>query len=186
MTDVTRLLEQYRGGDRAALDTLMPLVHRELHNLASGYLRSQAPGHTLQPTALINEAYIRLAERGSRVWQDRAHFVAVAATVMRQILVDHARSRNRIKRGSGADKVALDEGIQYNDERSGELLALDDALGSLSKFDERKAKVLELRFFGGLSTEETAEALGVSVATVGREARLAQAWLVREMRGLAQ
>src|SRR4051812_17207223 len=178
---VTRLLHDFRGGNQAALDSLMPLVYQELHRIASGYLAGQR-GHTLQATALIHEAYLRLAGRNVPEWQDRAHFFAVSATIMRQILVDHARSKHAGKRGAGAVRVELDERVAGSDERPDALVALDDALRELAKFDARRAKVLELRFFAGLSVEETAEATGVSVATVGREARLAEAWLLRELK----
>jgi RNA polymerase sigma factor (TIGR02999 family) len=179
--DVTRLLRDFRGGKAEALDALMPLVYGELRRIAGGYLAGQR-GHTLQPTALIHEAYLRLAGRETPEWRDRAHFFAVSATIMRQILVDHARGKQAAKRGAGAVKVEFDDRLPYSDEQPEALVTLDDALRELGKFDERRAKVLELRFFGGLSVEETAEALGVSVATVGREARLAEAWLVRELR----
>jgi RNA polymerase sigma factor (TIGR02999 family) len=178
--DVTRLLQDFRSGKQAALDSLMPVVYAELRRIAAGYLAGQR-GHTLQPTALIHEAYLRLAGRNVPEWQDRAHFFAVSATIMRQILVDHAREKLTAKRGEGAVRVELDERLTPSDERPDALVALDDALRTLAGFDERRAKVLELRFFGGLSVEETAEALGISVATVGREARLAEAWLLREL-----
>jgi RNA polymerase sigma factor (TIGR02999 family) len=160
---------------------MMPLVYRELRLLAGSYLRNQAPGHTLQPTALVHEAYLRLVDGSASDWQDRAHFFNVAATIMRQILVDHARSKVAAKRGGGRAKVEFQETLNYSDEKAADLVALDDALKGLAAFDERKARTIELRYFGGLSTEETAETLGISVATVGRETRYAEAWLRREL-----
>jgi RNA polymerase sigma factor (TIGR02999 family) len=160
---------------------MMPLVYRELRRLAGSYLRNQAPGHTLQPTALVHEAYLRLVDGSASDWQDRAHFFNVAATIMRQILVDHARSEVAAKRGGGRAKVEFQETLNYSDEKAADLVALDDALKGLAAFDERKARTIELRYFGGLSTEETAETLGISVATVGRETRYAEAWLRREL-----
>jgi RNA polymerase sigma factor (TIGR02999 family) len=159
----------------------MPLVYRELRRLAGSYLRNQAPGNTLQPTALVHEAYLRLVDGSASDWQDRAHFFNVAATIMRQILVDHARSKVAAKRGGGRAKVEFQETLNYSDEKAADLVALDDALKGLAAFDERKARTIELRYFGGLSTEETAETLGISVATVGRETRYAEAWLRREL-----
>jgi RNA polymerase sigma factor (TIGR02999 family) len=144
-------------------------------------LRNQAPGNTLQPTALVHEAYLRLVDGSASDWQDRAHFFNVAATIMRQILVDHARSKVAAKRGGGRAKVEFQETLNYSDEKAADLVALDDALKGLAAFDERKARTIELRYFGGLSTEETAETLGISVATVGRETRYAEAWLRREL-----
>jgi RNA polymerase sigma factor (TIGR02999 family) len=160
---------------------MMPLVYRELRRLAGSYLRNQAPGNTLQPTALVHEAYLRLVDGSAADWQDRAHFFNVAATIMRQILVDHARSKVAAKRGGGRAKVEFQETLNYSDEKAADLVALDDALKGLAAFDERKARTIELRYFGGLSTEETAETLGISVATVGRETRYAEAWLRREL-----
>jgi RNA polymerase sigma factor (TIGR02999 family) len=160
---------------------MMPLVYRELRRLAGSYLRNQAPGNTLQPTALVHEAYLRLVDGSASDWQDRAHFFNVAATIMRQILVDHARSKVAAKRGGGRAKVEFQETLNYSDEKAADLVALDDALKGLAAFDERKARTIELRYFGGLSTEETAETLGISVATVGRETRYAEAWLRREL-----
>lgn len=170
-------------GHREALDRLMPVVYQELRKIAAGYLKRERPEHTLQPTALIHEAYLRLMGGDLPSWQSRAHFYGVAARVMRQILVEHARGHAAAKRGGGAKKVALDDATLFSPARSADLVALDAALEALSAFDERKGRVIELRFFGGLSLEETAEALGVSVATVGRELRLAQAWMQRELGG---
>ena len=161
----------------------MPLIYQELKQLARGYLGGERPDHTLQPTALIHEAYLRLADQHLPQWQNRTHFYGIAARVMRQILVDHARRHQASKRGSDQQRVSLDEAIVFTEDRAADVVALDDALKELATFDERKCRVIELRFFGGLSLEETAEALGISVATVGRELRLASAWLHRQMSG---
>jgi RNA polymerase sigma factor (TIGR02999 family) len=179
--EVTRLLVDWGNGNEAARDELMPLVYGELRQLAEKYLNRERVGHTLQPTALVNEAYIRLVEQTHPEWKNRAHFFAVAAQVMRQVLVDHARRNQAAKRGAGAWHASLDECISFSDERNGSLLALDDALTSLEAFDPRKCRIIELRFFGGLTTEETARVLGLSVATIGRESKVAEAWLYREM-----
>lgn len=179
--EITQLLRKWSEGDRAALDQLMPVVYQELRKLANAYLRDEKPGHTLQPTALINEAYLRLVGQNFPEWQSRKHFYGVAAQLMRQVLVEHARARSAAKRGGGGQKLSLDEAINYSQEQASDLVALDDALTALARFDERKARVVELRYFGGFSVEEVADALGVSVATVGREMRMAQAWLHREM-----
>ena len=180
---ITLLLRQSSEGDRAALEELLPLVYEELHRIAGAYLRSQRPGHTLQATALLNEAYIKLAGAEPQEWSGRTHFFATAAAIMRNILVDHPRARLAEKRGGGLTPVTLEEAIDHVAGKSPDLLALDDALKALAEKDERKARVLELRYFGGLSVEETADVLGLSVATVGREARFATAWLRREMVG---
>jgi len=179
--EITQLLRKWSEGDRAALDQLMPIVYQELRKLANSYLRGERSDHTLQPTALINEAYLRLVKQDFPEWQSRKHFYGVAAQLMRQILVEHARTRAAAKRGAGAQKLSLDEAPIFSRERAADLVALDDALTALAKFDERKAHVVELRYFGGLSIEEVAAALDISVATVGREMRMAQAWLHREM-----
>ncbi|MBZ5556414.1 MAG: sigma-70 family RNA polymerase sigma factor [Acidobacteriia bacterium] len=180
--DVTRLLEDWSQGNRGALDDLMPLVHAELHRLARGYLARERRGHTLQPTALINEAYLKLVGERNMQWQGRAHFIAVAAQLMRFILVDHARRKGGQKRGGSAVRVTFDEGLEVAaNARSAELLELDDALNRLAAQDPRKGSIAELRYFGGLSVEETAEALQVSVATVMRDWRLTRAWLQREL-----
>ncbi len=176
---VTVLLHQWRQGDEAALEVLTPIVFDELRRLASSYMRRESAGHTLQPTALLNEAYLRLAQQQNQNWENRAHFFGVAAHLMRVILVDHARSKNRAKRGGGAPKLSIQEALDAAVERPETLVHLDDALKELSAFDERKAKVIEMRFFGGMTIEETAEALSISVATVGREQRMAEAWLNR-------
>jgi RNA polymerase sigma factor (TIGR02999 family) len=179
---ITELLDDWSRGDRKALNALMPLVHAELHRLARGYLGRERPGHTLQPTALINEAYLKLVGERDMQWQSRAHFVAVAAQMMRNILVDHCRKKRMAKRGGGgAVRVTFDENLEVTNERGGALVALDDALKKLAAQDERKSRIAELRVFGGLSVEETAEALSVSVATVMRDWRLTKAWLHREL-----
>lgn len=180
--EVTQLLLAWGDGDRAALDRLLPLVYAELRRLAGHYLAGERRGHTLQATALVNEAYLRLIDSGARQWQNRAHFVGVAAQMMRQILVDHARARGSLKRGGGALQVTFDEGAIIAHGRAAEIVALDDALTALAEVDERKSRVVELRFFGGLSIEETAEALRVSPGTVMRDWTLAKAWLRREMK----
>lgn len=169
-------------GDKAALDELMPLVYQELRQLAANYLKREKPGHTLQPTALINEAYLRLIDQNTPRFESRAHFYAVAARLMRQILVDHARTRIAAKRGGGQQKISLDDApnIAARDDAE-ELLALDEALKKLASFDERKARVIEMRSFAGMSVEETAHALGVSEPTVKRETKLAQSWLRSEL-----
>ena len=179
-TRVTELLLDWRRGDKDALDQLIPIVYDELRRVAARQLRSERSDHTLQPTALIHEAYIRLIDQNTPDFQSRAHFFGVAAQLMRQILVDHARAHRAAKRGHG-QKVELNEALAYSADRSEELVSLDDALKELEKFDERKCRVVELRFFGGLGIEEIGQALGISVATVGRELRMAQAWLYRAM-----
>jgi RNA polymerase sigma factor (TIGR02999 family) len=180
---VTQLLVRWREGDRRALDELMPLVYTELHRLAAHYMRGERPGHTLQTSALVNEAYLRLAGHEDIQWQDRAHFFAVAARAMRRILVDHARRRGNQKRGGDMHKVALDEALVVSDERAAEVVALDDALARLAEIAPRKSQLVELRFFGGLGIEETAEVLQVSPGTVMRDWTFAKAWLRREMTG---
>lgn len=177
---VTRLLAEWRGGSQEALDELMPLVYDELRRLAKGYLRSERPDHTLQGTALVNEAYMRLVDMDVS-WSDRAHFFAVAARLMRRMLVDHARANRREKRGGGEPKLSIEEPLIASPEREPELLALDEALTRLAEQDPRKSRVVELHFFGGMTYDETAEALGISPATVHRELRMAKAWLHREL-----
>ena len=179
--DVTRLLMDWKGGNREALNRLTPIVYQELRRLADAYLRDEHAANTLQPTALVHEAYIRLVAQNMPDWECRSHFFGVAAHLMRQILVDHARKHRSAKRGDGVRVITLDQHLAVPVARSNEVIALDDALTSLAKTDERKAKVIELRYFAGLSVEETAQTLGISVATVGREQRLAEAWLHREM-----
>jgi RNA polymerase sigma factor (TIGR02999 family) len=179
--DITRLLVDWSEGRREALDQLMPAIYQELHKIAGSYLRRERAEHTLQPTALIHEAYLRLVGPNLPSFKSRTHFYGVAAHVMRQILVEHARARGAAKRGAGGKKVSLDDVTLFSAERTADLVALDDALTTLAGFDERKSKVIELRFFAGLSLDDTADALGVSVATISRELRLAQAWLQREL-----
>lgn len=181
--EVTQLLVAWRNGDEAARDELMPLVYQELHRLAHQYMSRERSGHTLQTSALVNEAFLRLADQRDVQWQNRAHFIGIAGQMMRRILVDYARNRGYAKRGGGAVQVSLDEELVVSDERSAEVVALDDALQSLARLDERKSRLVELRFFGGLSIEETAEVLGVSPGTVMRDWTLAKAWLRREMSG---
>jgi len=179
---VTLLLRDWRGGDRAALDELLPIIYAELHKLAAGYLRGERVGHTFRPTDLVSEAYLRLADGAKPEWNDRVHFFAIAARTMRQILVDHARKRNAAKRGDGDRPVTFDEGTiaAAPPER---MIALDDALVALEAFDERKARAIELHYFVGLTHDEIAEALGVHVNTVGRDLRLGEAWIQRHIRG---
>ncbi len=182
---VTQLLRAWKGGDEPALEQLTPLVHDELRRVARRYMRRERVDHTLQPTALINEAYVRLIDIRQTQWQDRAHFFAVAARLMRRILIDHARSHASLKRGAGARKLSLDEALDVAPEKSHGLVALDDALKGLELIDVRKSRVIELRFFGGLTVEETAEVLKVSPETVTRDWRLAKAWLLREIKGIS-
>lgn len=179
--EVTKLLQAWSDGNRAALDKLMPLVERELHRLARHYMRRENPGHTLQTTALVNEAYLRLVEQKHVHWKNRAHFFALSAELMRRILVDHARKRKYAKRGGGAWKVSLDDAMAVSAERGADLIAVDEALHRLAAIDPRKAKIVELRFFGGLSVAETAEALHVSAPTVMREWSMAKAWLYNSL-----
>jgi RNA polymerase sigma-70 factor, ECF subfamily len=180
--EVTQLLVAWSSGDRVALDQLAPLVEHELRRLAQLYLRRESTGHTLQPTALVNEAYLRLIEWQSVDWKGRAHFFAVAARMMRNILVTHAVTRRREKRGGGAVAIELDASHAITPQPASDILALDDALNKLAAIDERKAQVVELRFFGGLSEEETAEVLSTSLRTVQREWNMARAWLFRELK----
>jgi RNA polymerase sigma factor (TIGR02999 family) len=179
--EITRLLQAWRAGDESAFEHLAPLVYDELRKIAHGYMRSERDGITLQATALVNEAYLRLVKIDTVDWHDRAHFFAVSATMMRRILVDAARARVRSKRGGGGGKVNLDEVPDLSSGRSDELVAVDDALAALAKLDPRKVKVVELRFFGGLSIEETAEVLHISPQSVMRDWRLARSWLMREL-----
>jgi RNA polymerase sigma factor (TIGR02999 family) len=174
---VTRLLREWRDGDRAALDCLVPLVEAELRRLAGGYLRNERAGHTLQPTALVNEAWLRVAQQNQPAWESRSHFIAIAAHYMRQILVDHARKKNARKRGDGAIPVNIDDANIFEPERSSDLTALDDGLKELAGFDERQAHIVELHFFGGLTYEEIADYLKIGRSTVVRDLRMAQAWL---------
>jgi RNA polymerase sigma factor (TIGR02999 family) len=180
-SEVTQLLIAWSDGDQSALEKLTPLVQAELYRLAKRYMAQEAQGHTLQATALVNEAYLRLIDWKTVRWQNRAHFFGVSANLMRRILVDYARSRNYQKRGGGTHKVPLDEAAVVSEDRAPDFVALDDALNTLAEVDPRKCKIVELRFFGGLSVEETAEVLRISPRTVMREWSLAQAWLYREM-----
>ena len=177
--EVTRLLVEWAKGDQQALDDLTPLVYRELRQLAASYLRKEYQGHTLQPTALVHEAYLRLVDQKNPTWQNRSHFFGVAARLMRQILVDHARRRQAGKRQ--VSKVSLDETVSLQNGRSRDLVALDSGLNALEKFNPRKCKAIELRYFGGLSMDEIAQTLEVSTVTVRRDLRMAEAWLHREM-----
>jgi RNA polymerase sigma factor (TIGR02999 family) len=181
--NVTSLLLEWGHGDENALQRLIPLVHDELHRIARRHMANERAGHSLQATALVNEAYLRLIDAKGVAWNDRAHFLAVAARMMRRILVDHARARRSQKRGGNAAKVTFDEALVVASEPAGDFVALDDALQALAKFDERKSRVIEMRFFGGLSVEETASVLEVSPDTVLRDWRLAKVWLRRAMRG---
>jgi len=180
-SDITGLLHAWRNGDRGALDELVPLVYSELRQRARRAIGGERAGHSLQPTALIHETYLRLVGSASVEWQDRRHFYALAARLMRQILVDHARSRGRQKRGGGALPVAFDETV-IGTQATSELVRLDDALRALAENDARKSRVIELRFFGGFSVDETADILEVSPQTVLRDWRLARAWLQRQMK----
>ena len=179
--EITRLLAEWSGGNQAALDKLVPIVYDELRHLASIYMRGERPDHLLQTTALVNEAYLRLIERQHVSCQTRTQFFAVAAQVMRRVLVDYARSRDRAKRGDGATPLALDDVAVLSDDRVEELVAINSALENLTAFDARKSRVFELRYFGGMSVEEVAEALSVSAITVARDWRLAKVWLQREI-----
>jgi len=179
--EVTRLLVAWGDGDEQAGAALMPLVYEELRRLASRHLDRERAGHTLQPTALVHEAYLRLVDQKKARWRNRSHFFAIAAQMMRRILVDYARARRFAKRGGGAYQAPLDEAIFVSDERAAHVVALDEALIELARFDERMSRIVELRFFCGLSVEETADALGVSPGTVMRDWTLAKAWLRREI-----
>ena len=180
--EVSGLLRAWGDGDRAALDRLTPIVYDELRRLARHYMRGERPGHSLQTTALVNEAYMRLIDYKSMQWQNRAHFFAVSSQLMRRILVDHARRRN-LKRGGGVQHVSLEETAIVGGDRTADLVALDDAMDALARIDPRKVQVVEMRFFGGLSVEETAEVLQVSSVTVMRDWSTAKAWLYRELTG---
>jgi len=179
--EITRLLVAWGDGDQSALEELAPMVHSELHRLAHHYLRRERPGHTLQTSALVNEAYIRLIDWKNVRWQNRAHFFAVSAQLMRRVLVDFGRDRRYLKRGGGALRVSLGEATAFTVERGADLVALDEALTALTEVDPRKGQVVEMRFFGGLSVEEVAEVLKVSKETVMRDWRVAKVWLLREL-----
>lgn len=180
--EITRLLAAWKAGDSAAREQLMPLLYDEMHRMAKRYMRRESGGHTLQATALVHEAYVRLVQGQLPDWESRAHFFAVAAYLMRQLLVEHARRNKAQKRGSGAANLSLDEALTFAPQQSGQIVELDAALKALAELDERKSRIIELRYFGGLKLEEVARLLDLSVATVGREQRLAQAWLYRELR----
>lgn len=181
--EITQLLQKWSGGDRAALDQLIPLVYDELRLQAARYLRHERPRHTLQTTALVHEAYLKLVAQDKVHWRNRAHFFGIAATLMRRILIDHARSRHAARRGGGSDlKLTMDAALGVTDEPSLNLLEIDEALTKLAKLDERQSRIVELRFFAGMSVEETAEALGIAAATVKRDWQVAKAWIRREMR----
>ena len=180
--DVSTLLRAWSEGDRSALEKLMPIVYDELRQLGRRYMRGERDGHSLQTTALVNEAYTRLVDYKRMKWQNRAHFFAVSATLMRRILVEHAR-RHNLKRGAGVHHVSLDEAAVVGGDGDADLVALDDAMSALARVDPRKVQVVEMRFFGGLSVEETAEVLNVSPVTVKREWRAARTWLYRELTG---
>ena len=182
-SNVTGLLLAWGSGDEAALEQLVPIVHGELRRIARRCMAGERKGHSLQATALVNEAYMRLVDVQHVDWQNRAHFLAMSARLMRRILVDYARSRGYQKRGGGAVKVTFDEGLPVIGGRDQDLVAIDEALEALAKVDDRKSKVVEMRFFGGLSVEETANVLKVSSETVMRDWKLAKAWLLRELRG---
>ncbi len=179
--EITQLLGDWRGGNEGALEKLIPLVQPELHRLAHYYMRRERAGHTLQTTALLNEAYLQLTDKTQPQWQNRTHFMAVAAQLMRRIMVDHARARHALKRGAGAIRVTLDETALVTEERAEELLALDEALEKLAEFDRRRCEIVEMRYFGGLTIEEIAEVLKVHPNTVMRDWKAAKAWLYAEL-----
>lgn len=180
--DITKLLIQLSQGNHTAVDEILPLIYDELKRIAGSYLKNERADHTLQPTALVHEAYLKLIDQTRVSWQNRAHFLGVAAQVMRRILVDHARARSAEKRFGGLDKMQLDENIDQSVELSGELIALNDALKTLAEVDPPLAKLVELRYFGGLTFEETAEVLGISLRTAKRHWQLARAWLHRHLK----
>jgi len=180
--EITRLLTELKGGNREAQAELIPLVYQELRRVARNYMRGEKAGHTLQPTALVNEAYLRLVDGPPIDWQNRAHFFAVAAQLMRRVLVDHARARAALKRGGNECRVSLQEGQERAQEKDADLLALDEALSRLAERDPRQARIVEMRFFGGLSEEEAAAVLGVSARTVKRDWSVARAWLFKQIR----
>src|SRR4051812_26428659 len=179
--EVTQLLQQWSNGQEQALDRLLPQIHDELRKLAASYLRRERPDHTLQPTALVNEAFLKLVDQRKARWQNRAHFFGIAAQAMRRILVDHARAHSAGKRGGEFRRVALDEAHAIGRSVDVDLLALDEALTRLATMDPQQSRIVELRFFGGLTTDETAEVMHISPATIGREWRMAKAWLAAEL-----
>src|SRR5262249_13221127 len=181
--EITRQLIAWSKGDKAALERLIPAVYQELRRMADYYLRGEQSGHSLQPTALVHEAYLRLIDQSQVEWHNRAHFFGVAAQMMRRILIDHAKTKHRAKRGGGARKISLEETVNYTREKAAELVALDEALRELGEIDERKSRIVELRYFGGLTVDETAEVLGISDKTVMRDWNLAKAWLYSAMTG---
>jgi RNA polymerase sigma-70 factor (ECF subfamily) len=181
--EVTQLLVEWSNGNQAALEKLMPLVYEELHRLAHRYMGHERPGHTLQTSGLVNEAYLRLIDQTRVQWQNRGHFFGIAAQMMRRVLVDYARNRRNAKHGGGAARVSFDDARMFSPERGGDVIALDEALHELAVFDPRKSQIVELRFFGGLSIEEAAEVLNVSPGTVMRDWTLAKAWLRRAITG---
>jgi RNA polymerase sigma-70 factor, ECF subfamily len=180
-SDVTQLLREWSRGDQSVVDQLTSLVYSELRRLAEGYMRRERPDHTLQPTALMHEAYIRLIQQSQPEWQSRSHFFRFAAHLMRQILVDHARTRRAEKRGGDVERVPFEEMAIAAPSEAVDVLAVDEALERMASFDPRKAQILELKFFGGMVEEEIAEALGISVRTLGRELRLAKAWMAQAL-----
>lgn len=182
MSDVTQLLKKAQNGNRETLDELLPLVYDELRHVASHQLANERVNHTLQPTALVHEAYLRLINQHSVDWQNRLHFFSIAAEMMRRILVTHAIAKKTEKRSAGATMLALDEAVSFSNKPEIDLIALDEVLTQLAEFDEQQAKIVELKFFGGLTTEEISEVMGVSVRTIGREWRTAKAWLLGKMK----
>jgi RNA polymerase sigma factor (TIGR02999 family) len=183
---IIRLIESVRNGDATAAAALTPLLYNELHRLAMHHMRNERPGHTLQATALVNEAYLKLIDNREANWQNRAHFLAIASQAMRRVLIDHARSKRRVKPGGLQQKVSLEDVVIAAEEQSYDLVALDSALDRLAKVDARQSRIVELRFFGGLSVEQTAEVLGISPKTVKRDWAVARAWLHRELRTTPQ
>lgn len=181
--DVTLLLSQLAGGDTSAVDRILPLVYQDLHSLAGAFLRQERPDHTLQPTALVNEAYLRLVDQRSGEWKDKAHFVAIASQAMRRVLVDHARMHNRAKRGGKCIRTVIDADMVFVEDRAEDILALDEALTHLAAINPQAARTVEMRCFGGLTIDESARVLGVSTSTVERQWRYARAWLHRELSG---
>lgn len=180
-TDVTECLAALSGGDKAAMERLVPMVYDELRRQAASFLRKEAPGHSLQPTALVHEVFLKLADQNRVSWKGRSHFFAVGAQAMRRILVDHARRKKRAKRGGGRQRISLDEGLVVSPRRDEDVLALNDALEKLADLDPRQAQIVEMRFFGGLTVQEVAEVLGVSKRTVEAEWTMIRAWLRREL-----
>lgn len=183
-SDVTKLLERVRSGDSAASEALIPLLYRELRAIAAKCLKSERPGHTLQPTALVHEAFLKLVDQRDADYRSRGHFMAIAAMVMRRILVNHAEKRAALKRGGGAARVPLDDDVMASGERDLDMVALDEAMNRLAGLDERKAKVVEQRFFAGMEMSQIAENLGVSLSTVKRDWEYARTWLMREMHNI--